>query len=251
VNVLFVDDEKEILSSIRRQFRKESFDIITCNSGKEALSLLEENEIQVIVSDERMPVMSGLELMKEVKKLYPETIRVILSGYVDSETIIDAINKGEIFRFVSKPWKYADITNIIKEALNKWSIEKKNKKYMEQILDENRRLKMRLSFRESSLNLEQSVIDEVPVPMLAVGGNNKIEIFNKRAKDEFLDKIDIGNVITTLIPSNIYNHLESNIKNNIESGNFCLEIFKVKYTIYIRALRPTDQYKGIILFERV
>jgi response regulator RpfG family c-di-GMP phosphodiesterase len=251
MKVLFVDDEKEILSSIRRQFRKESFEAITCNSANEALELLNKDEFQVIVSDERMPVMSGLELMKKVKQNYPEIIRIILSGYADSETIINAINMGEIFRFVSKPWVYDDIKRIIGEALDKWSIEKKNKKYMEHILDENRRLKMRLTFRESSLSLEQDVIDEIPVPLVGIGNDGSIEIFNKNAKDEFLDNIQSGNPITSLIPNSIYIHLESNIKNNIESGNFCLEIFEIKYTIFIRALRPTDPYKGIILFERV
>ncbi len=251
MKVLFVDDEKEILSSIRRQFRKENFDVVTCNSAKEALIILDKGEIQVIVSDERMPVMSGLELMKKVKQYYPETVRIILSGYTDSETIRDAINMGEIFRFISKPWTYDDVIKTVGEAMDKWTIEKKNKKYMEQILDENRRLKMRLTFRESSLSLEQDVIDDIPVPLVAIDHDGSIAIFNRYAKNEFLDNIHTGNPITSLIPISIYINLESNIKNSIESGNFCLEIFETKYTLYIRALRPTDPYKGIILFERI
>lgn len=251
MKVLFVDDEKEILSSIRRQFRKESFDIVTCNSAENALELMGKDEFQIIISDERMPVTSGLELMKKVKQLYPETVRIILSGYTDSETIINAINMGEIYRFISKPWVYNEIKKVIDEALDKWTIEKKNKKFMEQIIDENKRLKMRLTFRESSLSLEQDLIDEITIPLVAIGDNGSIKIFNRYAKDEFLDNIHIGNSITSLIPNSIYIHLESNIKNSIESGNFCLEIFEKKYTVSIRALRPTDAYKGIILFERV
>lgn len=251
MKVLFVDDEKEILSSIKRQFRKESFEIITCNSAFEALDLLGRTEYQVIISDERMPDKSGLELMKEIKILYPETIRIILSGYTDSETIINSINDGEIFKFISKPWIYTEILSAINGAINKWEIEQQSKIYMEQILEENRRLKMRLSFRESSLNLDQGIIDEVTIPLIAIGDGDYIEIYNKYAKDELQENINIGNHITSIIPESIYKSLESNMNNSIETGNFCLEVFGIKYTIFVRALRPTDPYKVIILMERV
>lgn len=251
MKILFVDDEIEILSAIKRQFRKENFISVTCNSAKEALNLLKDDEFSVIISDERMPEISGLDLMKTVKELYPNTIRIILSGYADSDTIIDAINMGEIYRFISKPWRYDNVINIITDALNKWTIEKKNRTYMEQIIAENRRLKMHLSFRGSSLNLDQNVIDEISVPMIAIGKTGNIEEMNSHALESFSKYIRKGEPITHIIPESFYNNVKTNIKDSIESGNFCIELYEIKYTVYIRALRPSDPYMGLILFERI
>lgn len=101
--VLFVDDEENILHSIKRELRKR-FEIYTASSGSEALALLKnEGPFAVIVSDMRMPLMDGIQLLAAVKDQYPDTIRMMLTGNADQETAIDAVNKGQIFRFLNKP----------------------------------------------------------------------------------------------------------------------------------------------------
>lgn len=101
--VLFVDDEENILHSIKRELRKR-FEIHTAVSGSEALEILKnEGPFAVIVSDMRMPLMDGIQLLAAVKDQYPETVRMMLTGNADQETAIDAVNKGQIFRFLNKP----------------------------------------------------------------------------------------------------------------------------------------------------
>lgn len=101
--ILFVDDEVHILDSMRRQLRKR-FDIATAESGKEALEKFKtDGPFAVVVSDMRMPVMDGIKLLTYIKDLYPDTVRMMLTGNADQETAIEAVNKGQIFRFLNKP----------------------------------------------------------------------------------------------------------------------------------------------------
>jgi len=103
--VLFVDDEEKVLKSLKRGFLDEPYKKLFAISGKEALEILEKNEIYVIVTDMRMPEMNGLELLKIVKEKYPDVVRMALSGYTQISTLLTAINQGEIFKFITKPWK--------------------------------------------------------------------------------------------------------------------------------------------------
>ena len=113
--VLFVDDESRILTALRSIFRRE-YEVFTANSGDEALQVLADNQIDVIVSDQRMPNMLGNELLAKVHKEYPKTMRVLLTGFMDKEAIIKTINEGEIYRFVNKPWNNDEIREIVAEA---------------------------------------------------------------------------------------------------------------------------------------
>jgi DNA-binding NtrC family response regulator len=103
--ILFVDDDKFVLSSLRRGLVDEPYNKLFAESGKEALTLMEQNEVHIIVTDMRMPEMLGLELLKIVKERYPLVVRIVLSGYTHVSTLLTAINQGEIFRYITKPWK--------------------------------------------------------------------------------------------------------------------------------------------------
>ena len=103
--VLFVDDEERLLKSLKRGFLDEPYTTLFANSGKEALEVLEQTEVQVLVTDMRMPEMGGLELLKIVKEKYPDIIRIVLSGYTQVATLLTAINQGEIYKYITKPWK--------------------------------------------------------------------------------------------------------------------------------------------------
>jgi EAL domain-containing protein (putative c-di-GMP-specific phosphodiesterase class I)/CheY-like chemotaxis protein len=102
--LLLVDDEQNVLNALRRLLRREGYHILTAGSGAEALELLALHPVQVIISDQRMPGMSGVEFLSKVKELYPETVRISLSGYSEITTVTDAINKGAIWKYITKPW---------------------------------------------------------------------------------------------------------------------------------------------------
>jgi two-component system, probable response regulator PhcQ len=115
--VLLVDDEPQILAGLKNALRKMPFTILTATSGRQALVLLDENEVDVVVSDERMPGMTGTEFLGIVRQRYPHTIRIILTGQASLEAAIRAINEGEVYRFLTKPCNPMDLTITIQRAL--------------------------------------------------------------------------------------------------------------------------------------
>ncbi len=114
--LLIVDDEKNILNSLERMFEEDNYLILTATSGKDGLKLLEQHPVQVIISDYRMPNMTGVEFFTQIKKLYPETIRIILSAYADFNAVRDAINEGAIYKFLNKPWDENQLRKQVHEA---------------------------------------------------------------------------------------------------------------------------------------
>ena len=111
-----VDDEPDILNSLKRLLRRSGYRILTAGSAAEGLELLALNSVQVIVSDQRMPNMSGSEFLGRVKILYPDSMRIVLSGYTEVAALTDAINRGAIYKFVTKPWNDDDLRRVIREA---------------------------------------------------------------------------------------------------------------------------------------
>ncbi|MDH3973454.1 MAG: response regulator [Deltaproteobacteria bacterium] len=115
--LMFVDDEVNILNSLVRLFRNEGYEIFTATSGAEGLKIVEENEISLIISDYKMPHMSGVDFLARVKEVSPDTVRIMLTGYADLGASIDAINKGEVYRFITKPWKDEEIQVTVSQSL--------------------------------------------------------------------------------------------------------------------------------------
>ncbi|WP_220498023.1 response regulator [Rhodopirellula sp. JC639] len=114
-SILLVDDEPEILFSIKGLLRRE-FKLYTAESGAEALEILNQHPIHVVMTDQRMPKMTGVELMGKVKNEYPDAIRMVFTGYADIKAVIDAINKGGLFRYITKPWDPDELVDVIREA---------------------------------------------------------------------------------------------------------------------------------------
>lgn len=116
--VLFVDDEEKVLIAIERAFHEEPFNTLFAQSAKEALEILQQHEVHVIVTDMRMPEMDGLQFLKVIKDDYPHVIRMVLSGYTEVNMLLEAINQGEIFRFIPKPWKSnEELKTIVLQAI--------------------------------------------------------------------------------------------------------------------------------------
>jgi signal transduction histidine kinase len=137
--ILCVDDEIDNLDALERLLRK-PYSFLKAKSGKEALQLLDQNpDIAVIISDQRMPEMTGVELLELSIKTHPESTRLLLTGYTDIESVIEAVNKGNIFRYITKPWDSADLTNTVKQAAEKYNLVKEIKqknKELSQALEE-------------------------------------------------------------------------------------------------------------------
>lgn len=120
--ILVVDDEESILKALSRILRQESFQIHTALSGAEALQIIRDTHVDMIICDQRMPEMSGNKLLSIVREEKPKIIRTVLTGYTEVNSIIDAINKGQIARFFIKPWNNNELVNEIKELLKAHNI---------------------------------------------------------------------------------------------------------------------------------
>lgn len=113
--LLLVDDEPRVTSSLHAIFRRE-YDVYIAHSGNQALELLKTTQIDVVVSDQRMPGMLGNELLAQISKQYPQTMRILLTGFMDKQAIVDSINEGEIYRFINKPWNNVEMRDLVSEA---------------------------------------------------------------------------------------------------------------------------------------
>src|SRR5687767_7810927 len=114
--ILIVDDEASNLRALERLFRTE-YDVLTAGSGADALSLLEHHDMALLIADQRMPEMSGVELMQRTARLRPHMVRILLTGYTDVDSLIEAINTGHVYKYITKPWNNDDLLQTVARAL--------------------------------------------------------------------------------------------------------------------------------------
>ena len=124
-SILYVDDEEHNLISFKASFRRD-YKIMTAVSAYEGIRILRENDIQLIITDQRMPEMTGVEFLEKILPDYPETIRMIITGYSDIEAVIDGINKGQVYRYISKPWDEREMRMTIENAMQLYGLKEEN-----------------------------------------------------------------------------------------------------------------------------
>ncbi len=141
LKTLIVDDEDNVLRAIKRLFMDEQTEVLTAASGRAGLEILKENEIALIISDQRMPGMSGSEFLKLAREIAPDAIRIILTGYADITAAVDAINKGGAYRYLEKPWKDAELLMVARDALDRYRLLRENRRLTELTRKQNEELK--------------------------------------------------------------------------------------------------------------
>jgi two-component system, probable response regulator PhcQ len=128
--ILVVDDEEGVCSALRRSLRREKYEVETCLEPKEALLLLKQMSFDMVISDHLMPAMTGLEFMKLVHDRHPDVVRLMLTGHADVKTVIEAINQGEIYRFITKPWDDLELKVTVSLALEAQDLERENRRLL-------------------------------------------------------------------------------------------------------------------------
>jgi DNA-binding NtrC family response regulator len=131
--VLFLDDEVNVLSAIRRSLRKQPYRCFFADTPDDAFEILEREKIDLIISDHLMPAMDGLTFLNKVREAYPNIVRVLLTGHADLQMAIRAINEGEVFRFLTKPWNDIELKFTIKHILEFLGLRRKNQVLMETV----------------------------------------------------------------------------------------------------------------------
>lgn len=193
--LLLVDDEASILSSLKRLFRRDGYRILTATSGTEGLALLAEQAVDVILSDQRMPDMTGIEFMREARRLHPHTVRITLSGYTDLESIIEAVNEGAVYKFLTKPWDDDLLRNHVAQAFEQSELAAENRRLGEAVQQANRELAVanerleRLVRGESELRramqkaagASRDALDVLPMAVFGIGDDGMLAYVNRLA----------------------------------------------------------------------
>lgn len=197
--LLLVDDEENIASALVRLLRRDGYKILRASSGKEGLELLLQNEVGVIISDQRMPGMSGAEFLSKVKELHPDTVRIMLSGYTDLNSVTDAINRGAIYKFLTKPWEDDLLRENVEEAFKHHEMKLENTRLTQQLHEANvavskinDELEQRVEDKAREivrnlhiLQISQDILDFLPVAVFGIGEDGLIAIANQMAHKLF------------------------------------------------------------------
>lgn len=143
VKILYVDDEAHNLQAFKANFRRD-FTIYTAESGAEGLEIFKNEELNIILTDQRMPIMTGIEFLVEVQKINPEPMRILITGYSDINAVIDAINRGQVYRYLNKPWHYEDLKSTILSAYEVFHLRRENKDLVDKLERSNEQLEFLL-----------------------------------------------------------------------------------------------------------
>lgn len=193
--LLLVDDEENIVSSLTRLLRRDGYRILQAGSGEQGLELLAQNEVGVIISDQRMPKMSGTEFLSQAKHLYPDAMRIMLSGYTALDSVAEAINRGSIYKFLTKPWDEELLRTSVSEAFLQYEMKMENarlfsksRKANEQLLRINQELARLVVEKNSNithsmnlLKVSQEILEHLPVAVIGIKKDGMITVANRMA----------------------------------------------------------------------
>ncbi len=253
--ILCVDDEKNVLKALTRLFMDEEFEVFTASSGEEGLKILSEDiEVKVIISDYRMPQMNGVEFLKEVCARRPETIRIVLSGYADTASIVSAINEGQIYKFIPKPWNDDELKITIRNAVHVFDLNKKNVELTSELKESNEELRLlnenleglvqdranELIFQNKILVRSQNILDSLPIGVLGLDEGEEIVQCNAKC-DEILTQAGglIGRKVREILPREVTDALAE-----IREGNSSSEWIVITDTNYRVRSAPVVSAEG-------
>lgn len=139
INILYIDDEPHNLIAFRAAFRRD-FNVFTAESAAEGRKIIEENDIHIILSDQRMPVTTGIEFFESIIETHPEPIRILITGYTDISAVIDAINRGQVYKYLTKPWNENDIRIFVTTAFEVFNLRRQNAELTKKLINANHKL---------------------------------------------------------------------------------------------------------------
>ena len=254
-NLLIIDDEVDITKALVRQFRR-NYNVFATTEATEALKIMEQEKIQVVLSDQRMPGMTGVDFFAQIKDKYPDALKLILTGYSDIEAVIGAINEGQVFRYVKKPWNPDELDTIIREAFEKYELITNNRKLMVSLQEANQNLEEKvkvrtyelekLNSRLSELNIEKNryigmVAHDLrnPIGVAASFSDLLIEDNSAISKEEQLEYLDQINKNCYFSLDLIRNFLDAS---KIEAGIFDLDLKVQDYLICVKDIIHQNEF---------
>jgi YesN/AraC family two-component response regulator len=219
--LLFVDDEENVLASLKRLFFKHDYEIYMASGGREALKLIDEAKPDLIISDQRMPEMTGAEFLSKSREILPDSIRMVLTGYADIDAAIAAINEGKVYKFIMKPWDKDDLILSVEKALEHYDLIKENKRLHEELKEWNRTLEQKVKDRTRELQEEKdkivTVINTIREGFLYCDENAILLHINPGAEKYF--NIKFKDVVCKPLEDNVFDPIRDSVKKYLVKFN--------------------------------
>ncbi len=261
--ILCVDDEIQILSCLKRLLRKEDFDLVTATNGEDGFKIMASRDIHLVISDHRMPGMSGISFLAKVRETYPDTIRILLTGYTEVDSIKASINEGHVYKFLLKPWNDDNLKQEIRKGLERYDLIQSNhalhlmlaakNKELEQInKDLESIIKQRtreLELQNQALELTRVLFRGLPVAAMGVSCDRTIILINRQAEKLKINgrMVIVGNALADYFSKDMMKTFlpvfESQI-NQVKSG---ITLDNQVYGLTLSALTGRFFGKGFIL----
>jgi len=255
--LLLVDDEVNILSALRRLLRQDRYEIVTANSGTEALEILKNSAVDVIITDQRMPGMTGVEFLRLAKNKYPDTVRIVLSGYTELQSVTDAVNEGAVYKFLTKPWDDEQLREHVAEAFKRKEMEDENNRLQHELKLANSALattnqeldrlikeqEERIETDEVSLQITHEILEHLNIPLVGADEQKNIVFLNSAAQKLLgSDKTLLGTNLVRSMPAVAHAWGRPTVR---------LEIQENLYGVNIYPMGKTSRSRGkLITFVR-
>jgi len=251
---LIVDDEQNVVSSIKRSCRREDFEVLTALSGPEALAILDENEVQVLVSDQRMPEMTGDALFQVVEHKHPHITRVLLTGYTALEGITRAVNNGSVYKIIYKPWHNDDLLETIRSAFEYHDIRRSQTNNGTKNIELAKNLEQKvheLNIYNHRLEISMRLANLLPIALLGVTDDYYIVESNNKSNELFKDQRMVGLKIKNALPEELVSLITNTNNSNFEEPN-CKSIQiknKFYYFTCIKIELNSDMHSFLVYAE--
>lgn len=194
--LLIVDDEANILAALGRLFRRDGYRLLRAGGGSEALAMLDGEEVGVIISDQRMPDMNGVQFLSKARERWPDTVRIMLSGYTELSSVTESVNQGAIHKFLTKPWDDEALRATVREAFQLYRVTRENRRLNAALREANEALtrwnqelerlvaeKTREALRNLHvLRASQEILAHLPLPVLGVDPDGMLVMVNRAAE---------------------------------------------------------------------
>lgn len=262
--ILLVDDDENITSSLVRLLRRDGYHILRANSGQEGLALLAQHKVGVIISDQRMPGMTGTEFLTKVRELYPDTVRVVLSGYTELNSVTDAINRGAVYKFLTKPWEDDLLRANVDEAFQRHEMKIENARLARELQQANDALKhinleleqrVERKAREvvhnlAALQVSQEMLEVMPVAALGIDKTGMIVAANQMARLLFAENIEVssllGEMAATLLPEQLLSWISAGLHLRDEDAR-TFDIAGKSARCWCRSMGEFSRSSGVLL----
>ena len=240
--IVLVDDEEPILRSLKRLLAFEGYELICCNDAEAALRAINEAQTAVIVSDQHMPGMQGVDLLRAICEQSPHTSRILFSGHIDVELLRHAVNNGEVYRFITKPWNDEELLMAIRLGVERWQLLSENEELHQKSIEQNQQLQtfnasleamvnqrtQALQMRNSALLLNQDILDHLPIVVIGIDPDLNIVMANALARQLFPD-ILLGDPCSSCLSEEISEWLDAEQRSEqliikASQGQLCFEV---------------------------